>query len=101
MAGGKVTVVLRIIAQPDKVTALRPVLLELAAQSLKEKDCISYHVLQNTADASEFTLLEEWTSEPALDAHLQTAHVANAFAQGGPLLAAVPDARRYTSITSV
>jgi quinol monooxygenase YgiN len=94
-----VKVVLRLSAQADKVETLKPVLLELAAQSRKEKDCLSYHVLQNQADACEFTLVEEWTSEAALDAHLQTPHVASAFAQGGPLLAAPPDARRYRTLS--
>ena len=91
-------VILRLAARPDKVETLKPVLLELAAESRKEKDCLSYHVLQNQADPCDFTLVEEWTSEGALDAHLKTQHVANAFAKGGPLLAAAPDARRYLTI---
>ena len=91
-------VILRLAARPDTVEALKPVLLELAAQSRQEKDCISYHVLQNQADACDFTLVEEWTSEAALDVHLKTEHVATAFTQGGPLLAQAPDARRYRSI---
>ena len=98
MASGEVTVVLRLVAQADKVAQLRPVLLELAAQSRKEKDCISYQVLHNNADPTDFTLLEVWTSDAALDAHLQSAHVAHAFLTGGPLLAAAPDSRRYSVI---
>jgi quinol monooxygenase YgiN len=93
-----VHVILRLSAQADMVEALKPVLLELAAQSRKEKDCVSYRVLQNQSDPCEFTLVEEWTNEPALDAHLQTQHVADAFARGGPLLAAAPDARRYRTL---
>jgi len=93
-----VKVILRLAARPDTVEALAPVLLELAAQSRQEKDCMSYYVLQNQADLCDFTLVEEWTSEAALDAHLKTAHVANAFANGGPLLAAPPDARRYRTL---
>ena len=91
-------VILRLAARPDTVEALKPALLELAAQSRKEPDCLSYHVLQNQADPCDFTLVEEWTSESALDAHLKTQHVANAFAQGGPLLATAPDARRYRTL---
>jgi quinol monooxygenase YgiN len=89
-------VILKLTARPETAEALKPVLLELAAQSRKEKDCIGYQVLQNQADPCDFTLVEEWTSEPALDVHLQTQHVANAFAKGGPLLAAAPDSRRYS-----
>jgi quinol monooxygenase YgiN len=93
-----VKVVLRLSARTDAADALKPVLLELAAQSRKEKACVSYHVLQNIADPAEFTLVEEWFSEAALDAHLRTPHVVKAFAEGGPLLAAPPDARRYRTI---
>ena len=91
-------VILRLAARPDTVEALKPTLLELAAESRKEKDCISYHVLQNQADPCDFTLVEEWTNEAALDAHLKTQHVATAFAKGGPLLANAPDARRYRTL---
>jgi quinol monooxygenase YgiN len=93
-----VRVVLRLVARPDTIEGLKPVLLELAEQSRKEPDCLGYQVLHNTADACEFTLVEEWTSEGALDAHLKTQHVANAFAKGGPLLAKELDARRYRTI---
>ena len=91
-------VILRLYARPDAVAKLRPILLELADQSRREKDCISYRVLQNNADPSEFTLLEEWTSEAALDAHLTKPHVQTALAQGGPLLAKELDARRYLTV---
>ena len=72
--------------------------VERSAKSLQEKGCTGYQVLQNNADPCDFTLVEEWTSEAALDAHLQTAHVQEAFAKGGPLLAQPPDARRYSVI---
>jgi quinol monooxygenase YgiN len=93
-----VKVILRLAARPDTVESLKPALLELAAQSRQETDCLSYHVLQNQADPCDFTLVEEWTSEAALDAHLKTQHVATAFAKGGPLLATAPDARRYRTL---
>ena len=91
-------VILRLATRPDAVAVLRSILLELAAQSRKERDCISYQVLQNSADPCEFTLLEEWTSEAALDAHLATPHVQTALAQGGPLLTKGLDARRYLTV---
>jgi len=98
VAGEAVSVILRLVARPDAAAGLKPVLLELTAQSRNEADCISYHVLENLSDPCEFTLVEKWTSEGALDAHLKTQHVADAFAKGGPLLAKEPDARRYRRI---
>jgi quinol monooxygenase YgiN len=91
-------VILRLNARPDAVTALRSILLELAAQSRKEADCLSYRVLQNNADPCDFTLLEEWTNEAALDAHLTKPHVQTALANGGPLLAQGMDVRRCNTL---
>jgi quinol monooxygenase YgiN len=91
-----VKVILRVIAHPEKVNELRAILLQLAAASRKEDGCLDYEVLQNTADPCDFTLVEEWTAESALDAHLTTAHVQEAFSKGIPLLAKEPDNRRYS-----
>jgi quinol monooxygenase YgiN len=93
-----VKVVLRLIAKPDKVEDLRSVVMGLVGPTRKETGCISYEVLQNAADLCDFTLIEEWTSGAALDAHLTTQHVQDAFAKGMPLLAKEPDNRRYTTI---
>jgi quinol monooxygenase YgiN len=98
MATGKVRVVLRLTAQSDKIAPLKAVLLQLAAQSRKENGCTGYEVLQNPADAADFTAYEAWTNEAALDAHMTTPHVAKAFAEGIPLLASPPDRRVYTAI---
>lgn len=91
-------VVLRVIAKSDKIDELRAILLKLAASSRQEDGCLDYEVLQNTADPCDFTLVEAWTTEAALDTHLTTAHVQEAFSKGIPLLAQEPDNRRYSSI---
>jgi len=98
MATDAVRVVLRLTARPDTINALKAVLLKLTAQSRKETGCTGYEVLQNKADAADFTLFEAWTSESALDAHLTTPHVQQAFSQGIPLLAGPPDRRQYRVI---
>jgi quinol monooxygenase YgiN len=98
MPTGTVRVVLRLIAQADKIAQLKSVLLELAAQSRKENGCTGYEVLQNPEDAADFTAYEAWTNEAALDAHMTTPHVGRAFTEGVPLLASPPDRRIYTTI---
>jgi quinol monooxygenase YgiN len=91
-------VVLRLTAQPDKVEQLKSVLLELAVQSRKENGCTGYEVLQNPADAADFTAYEAWTNEATLEAHMTTPHVQHAFAVGIPLLAGTPDRRVYAAV---
>jgi quinol monooxygenase YgiN len=91
-------VILRLAAKPDKVEELKAVLTSLVAPTRKEAGCLSYEIFQNRADPCDFTFVEEWASDAALDAHWATAHVQDALARGVPLLAAEPDNRRYRKI---
>lgn len=95
MISETVRVVARITAQPDKVEGLTSILLDLVGQTRKEKGCISYQLLQNKIDPSDFTVVEEWTSDSAIDAHFTTPHVQEALSKAKSLLARDPDIRRY------
>jgi quinol monooxygenase YgiN len=91
-------VILRLAAQPDKVDELKAILTGLVAPTRKEAGCLSYEIFQNRSDPCDFTFVEEWASDAALDAHWATPHVQDALARGVPLLAAQPDDRRYIKI---
>jgi quinol monooxygenase YgiN len=91
-------VILRLSAKPDQVDELKRILMGLVAPTRKEAGCLAYEIFQNRADPCDFTFVEEWASEAALDAHWATPHVQDALARGVPLLAAAPDDRRYNKI---
>jgi quinol monooxygenase YgiN len=91
-------VILRLTAKPEKVEELKSVLAGLVAPTRKEPGCISYEILQNNADPCDFTFVEEWRDETAINSHWASAHVQAALAKGVPLLAAAPDDRRYSKI---
>ncbi len=91
-------VVARIPAQPDQVDQVREILAGLVEPTRREAGCIAYDLLQNKTDPAEFTFVEEWESDEALDAHLKTHHVQAALARLQGLLAAEPDIRRYTQL---
>jgi quinol monooxygenase YgiN len=91
-------VILRLAAQPDKVEDLKAILTGLVAPTRKEAGCLSYEIFQNRADPCDFTFVEEWASDTALDAHWKAPHVQDALARGVPLLTAEPDDRRYIKI---
>jgi len=91
-----VKVIVRVIARPDAASAMRDVVLKLAADSRKEEGCVSYDVLQNTAEPHVFLLVEEWTSNAHLGAHNLTPHVHEAVMNATPLAAAPLDVGRYT-----
>lgn len=98
MADHKVRVVARIVARPGKVEELRAVLQGLVEPTRKEPGCITYELLQNKNDATDFTFVEEWCSEADLDAHLQSPHLQHARVRMPELAAADPDIRRYTVV---
>ena len=91
-------VILRLSAKPDQVDELKRILMGLVAPTRQEAGCLSYEIFQNRADPCDFTFVEEWASDAALDAHWKAPHVQDALARGVPLLAAAPDDRRYNKI---
>jgi quinol monooxygenase YgiN len=93
-----VKVVLKLAARPDKLAEVTALLQHLAAQSRKETGCLDYQVLQNGGDPGDFVVVEEWSGSAALDAHMTTAHVQDAFAQAPALLAKAPERGVYKSV---
>ena len=96
MPQNTVRVVARITALPERVNDVRTLLEALIEPTRSEAGCISYELLQNKADPTDFTFVEEWASDQALDAHLGTEHVQNAISGTAALLAAPPDIRKYS-----
>ena len=91
-------VILRLSAKPDQVDELKRILMGLVVPTRQEPGCLSYEIFQNFADPCDFTFVEEWANDAALDAHWAAPHVQDALARGVPLLAAAPDDRRYNKI---
>ncbi|MBU7582180.1 MAG: antibiotic biosynthesis monooxygenase [Nostoc sp. TH1S01] len=88
-------VVARLIALPDKVEELKTLLLELIEPTRQEAGVVSYELLQNQSDPTDFTFVEEWTSAEALDTHLSSPHLQAALGKLEGLVAVAPDIRRY------
>ena len=98
MPNNSVRVVARIKALPDKVNDVRSILTSLIEPTRKEAGCITYELWQNRADATDFTFVEEWASEPALDAHAASQHLKDAAARLDSLMTQAPDVRRYSLV---
>ncbi len=98
MVNKTVRVLARITARPDKIEELTSILRCLVRETRKENGCISYQLLQNKADPGDFTFVEEWESDSAIDTHFITAHVQDTFSKVASLLAKEPDIRRYDVI---
>lgn len=90
-----IKVIAHITAKPDTIDATRELLRALILPTRIEKGCIVYELYQNEADPTDFTFIEEWTSDEDLDSHSESDHLKNFAAEGASLLAAPPDVRRY------
>ncbi|MBW4570858.1 MAG: antibiotic biosynthesis monooxygenase [Tolypothrix carrinoi HA7290-LM1] len=95
MTNKTIRVVARLIAVPEKVEALKAVLLQLIEPTREEAGCIKYELLQNDSDPTDFTFVEEWASHQVLDTHLVCDHFNTAAAKLEGLVVAEPDIRRY------
>jgi len=91
-------VVAHLNALPNKIDETKALLLSVLAPTRKEAGCIRYEIYQNNANPQDLTFIEEWASDAALEAHLQTPHITAALAKVPSLLAGAPDIRRYTLV---
>ena len=69
------TVIATFQARPGKEAELRAALSGLLAPTRKETGCINYDLHISPEDPAKFLFHENWTSQAALDAHLQSPQV--------------------------
>ena len=93
-----ITVVAHIKAKPPTIEATRELLQALIMPTRIEQGCIKYQLFQNEADPTDFTFIEEWTSDEDLNAHLTSDHLKYVASKGGDLFAKPPDIRRYSLV---
>jgi quinol monooxygenase YgiN len=70
-----VTVVATFEARPGKETELRNALTALVAPTRTENGCLNYDLHVLPENPGRFLFHENWTTQAALDAHLQAPHV--------------------------
>ncbi len=95
MSEERIKVVAHVRAKAGKEGELKKIMLGLIGPTRKEAGCLRYELYQNTQDTADLTFVEDWESEAALDAHMQTPHFREAVAQIPALAAAPADIRRY------
>ena len=93
-----IRVVAHVVALPDKVEAVKSILISIVLPTRQEKGCIKYELLQNNAEPRDFTFVEEWESESLLEKHLASSHIEAASLELKDLLTVPPDICRYDLI---
>ena len=92
----RLRVLARVSAKADSVEHVRGILIGVVDPTRNEPGCLSYQLLQNRSDPSDFVFVEEWESAAAEQAHFSTAHIRDALVKLAGYLAAEPDIRRYS-----
>jgi quinol monooxygenase YgiN len=62
-------------AKAEHVDAVREILTGYVAPTRAEPGCLMYDLLQNQADPTHFTFVEEWADEASLEAHSRSEHL--------------------------
>jgi len=91
-----IRVVARLTAKPNRIHETRVALEALIEPTRAEAGCLVYELMQNNADATDFTFVEEWESNETLDAHLVSGHIRALQEKANDLFANAPDIRRYS-----
>ncbi|HWY58471.1 MAG TPA: putative quinol monooxygenase [Terriglobales bacterium] len=81
-----ITVIAYMTAKTGHEDRVRSALLELVAQSRKDKGCMNYDLHQSQDNAARFAMYESWETAADLDAHAKAAPLQTFVKTAGALL---------------
>lgn len=86
-------------AKAGSEAVLQEALAGLVAPTRAEDGCIGYELFRSASDASTFITIERWRSQDDLDAHMQTAHIAQALQSAGDAIDGGPAIHALTPVS--
>ena len=92
-------VVARIKSKSERVEEVRELLRGLVEPTRREFGCVSYELLQNREDPTDFTFVEEWESDAAFESHAVSDHIKAIGPKLQPVVTDVPDIRTYFAVS--
>ena len=90
-----IRVVAKHVVKEDLKGEFVSILQELVQKTRLENGCIGYSLYESLNDTNVVTMLEEWESKEALDAHMKTEHFTRIIPQTGKFLAAPVEIDSY------
>jgi len=98
MSSNLLRVVATVRAKPEYCETVKDILSKLVHLTLTEDGCLQYELLQNQQDQCEFVFVETWSSQIALNKHLESEHLVKALRDTTELLLNPPDIRLYQQL---
>ncbi|GFE68635.1 putative quinol monooxygenase [Chroococcus sp. FPU101] len=93
-----IRVIAKVISLPNTLDETKTLLISLVEPTRQEKGCLNYELWQNQENPTEFSFVEEWEDQAALEAHFLTPHFIEARKKIDELLVIQPQIHRYTLI---
>ena len=81
MPNTSLKVIARAATKADSVEQVRAILIGIIEPPRREPGCLSYQLLQNRADPTDFTIIEECASAAAEQSHFVTPHISDTLRQ--------------------
>ena len=75
------TIMAKIKAKQNAIEKVREELFKLVEPTYKEKGCVDYILYQGNEDPSVFMFYENWETSEDLDAHMNSKHFNDCFAE--------------------
>lgn len=83
---------------PDKAQEVKKILYDIVPEAKKERTCLKYELCENINDISQFTFLQAWSTEQALEEHLKSEIILRATEALRDLLGKPTEIRRYKNL---
>lgn len=96
-----ITIIAFITAKAGMQQQVREVLLDLVAQTRKEKGCVNYDLHQSQDNPREFVMYENWESEADLDAHARSEHLVEFGRAAGKLLERPAEITKWNMVSDL
>jgi quinol monooxygenase YgiN len=80
------TVIAAFVAKPGQEAALEQLIRGILEPTRAEAGCLSYELHQDMENSASLYVLERWTTDAALKAHSESAHIQAFRAQAGDLI---------------
>ena len=94
-----ITIVAKCSVKAGKGEDLVKMIPELVKASRSDAGNVSYDFYADLADPANFTFIEVWKDEAAIDSHIATAHFRGFLERAEPLLASPLDIALYRKVT--
>jgi quinol monooxygenase YgiN len=83
---------------PTKAKEARKILSVIVPEAKKDAACLKYELCENLNDRAQFTFIQAWSDEQALEQHLKSDIVNKATEEIRDLLEKPTEIRRYRNI---